>query len=75
MSVLGVCLVCGQEIDSLQSYAVRVSGWEAKRSSGGGANRIIDRVRLGDAIAHTMCVEQRAARRRRGIADDQQELS
>jgi hypothetical protein len=72
--ILGPCQVCGRDVESMHPHAYRVAGWEAVRRGGGGANRIIDRLRLG-AVAHTMCVEQRASRRRRGVADGQQVLS
>lgn len=71
---LGVCIVCGCDVESTHSHAFRVCGWESVRRGAGGANRIIDRVRVGDAIAHTHCVEQRASLRRRGISDGQQAL-
>lgn len=73
MTSLGHCAVCGREIDSTHSHARRVCGWEAVRKGTGGANRIIDRVQL-DGIAHVLCVEGRAKRRRRGIADGQGRL-
>jgi hypothetical protein len=73
MSELGDCFLCGHGVNSpQQGYAYRIVAWEAVRH-GSMPNRIIDRQRLG-AIAHTLCVEQLSARRRRGIADDQESL-
>jgi|tagenome__1003787_1003787.scaffolds.fasta_scaffold20473333_4 hypothetical protein len=74
MTALGNCAVCGLTVDSVQSHARRICGWEAVRKGTAGANRIIDRVQM-DGIAHVVCVESRAKHRRLGIADEQGRLT
>lgn len=54
--IKGVCVICKKEISGWESAAFPVTGWEAERSSGG-ANRIINRKRRDNVVAHLVCLE------------------
>jgi hypothetical protein len=69
----GTCTFCGRGVANIESAAYPVTGWEIERE-GGGANRIADRVRVPDVIAHSTCLESDLARKRRGIARGQMDL-
>ena len=71
MAERGVCHFCGEIVESVETAAWPVVGWEAERG-GGGANRIIGRERVLDGrVAHATCAEQVARLSRRGISRDQ----
>lgn len=69
--IYGPCTVCGRRVDTHDPYvvALEVTGWEVLRAQGG-ANHIMDRARTGKA-AHHACLQDRARRERRGIAEGQ----
>lgn len=52
----GTCEFCHEAVEVTQTAAFPVSGWEVEREQGG-ANRILDRKRAPDRIAHASCVE------------------
>jgi hypothetical protein len=70
----GLCTFCGSPVETVQTAAWPVVGWEAERGSGG-ANQIIGRERVLDGrVAHASCAKQRAELDRRGIAREQTSL-
>jgi hypothetical protein len=66
----GTCEICGRTIANIETAAYPVAGWEVERQAGG-ANRIADRRRVPDRIAHATCLESRLRRQRLGLAADQ----
>ena len=55
----GTCIHCHQPVRQSELAAFRVTGWEVERAQGG-ANRILDRKREPDIIAHAKCAEHHA---------------
>lgn len=68
MTYYGACEFCGQEVSTRDGRTpVRgVRGWEPIRE-GGGANHVIGREEIPNAIAHKTCAVDEYARRRRGL--------
>lgn len=66
----GVCVICGEHIGVAQSYCYRVKGWAPERS-GGGANQILQRERVGEDVAHRVCIDSQARFARLGIHPQQ----
>lgn len=54
--IRGTCEVCKRDVTTAEQAAFPVRGWELERSQGG-ANRILDRRREPDRIAHASCIE------------------
>lgn len=74
MTIRGICAICCEPVESVQTAAWPVVGWEAERG-GGGANQIIGRERIEDGrIAHAACAKRQAELERRGISSDQTSL-
>lgn len=71
-AVIGTCELCGHGILD-GSAAFLVTGWEAQRRAGG-TNHVLDRKRTPNRVAHTVCIEARAGRRKAGIAEGQERL-
>lgn len=69
----GTCAFCGRGVESRDTAAYRVRGWEIERAQGG-ANHIVEREREPNIVAHAMCVESRQRQRRYGIAYGQEPL-
>jgi len=51
----GTCEKCGQPVESPQTPAFPVTGWEVLRSAGG-ANAIRDRQRIPNRVRHEVCL-------------------
>jgi hypothetical protein len=56
----GICGHCHKPVTEQDIAAWPVTGFEVQRE-GGGANRILGRERVPDAIFHAQCIEDRLA--------------
>jgi hypothetical protein len=59
MTQRGVCQYCRLPVYTTERAAFPVTGWEVERTEGG-ANRILDRKRTANMIAHAKCAEHHA---------------
>lgn len=57
--IRGTCEFCGKDVTTAELAAFPVKGWELERTQGG-ANRILDRKREPNRIAHASCAEHHA---------------
>lgn len=77
MTTRGNCFFCRRPVESNQTAAWPVTGWEPERAgaSTGGANQITGRERMNDGrIAHLVCARRAAELERQGISHNQTSL-
>jgi hypothetical protein len=55
MTVYGLCEKCGLVVESPQTPAYPIRGWEVGRT-GGGANAIKNRERIPGRVRHNTCI-------------------
>lgn len=69
MTQYGTCVYCHTLVQSPQTPAFEVRGWEYLRA-GGGANAIRERTRIDGRIAHASCLPH-LMRKERGVAEQE----
>lgn len=73
LTARGACVICGEHVGVAESSCYRVKGWAPERQ-GGGANQIIARERVGEDVAHRVCIDSELRAARLGISAHQQGL-